>query len=130
MAAMGCATRLWRTTDCCMCRPPSHSFSCSKILNSSNRFSSIKRIRVRRLRTATRNLRMYSNSKADDSLPSQMSLENALKVLGVLEHSSFEEILSAKNSILERNKDNPELIAQVAMSQEWTLRVPWKTCHK
>jgi hypothetical protein len=42
-----------------------------------------------------------------------MSVENALKLLGVTEGASFDEILRAKNSILASCKDDQEAIAQV-----------------
>lgn len=42
-----------------------------------------------------------------------MSVENALKLLGVPETASFDEILRAKNSIVAACKDNQEAIAQV-----------------
>lgn len=52
-------------------------------------------------------------SRADDSAPSEMSVENALKLLGVSEGASFDDILRAKNSILAACKDDQEAILQV-----------------
>ncbi|KAI3991199.1 hypothetical protein MKX01_022420 [Papaver californicum] len=52
------------------------------------------------------------SSKADDSAPFEMSLENALKLLGVSEGASFDEILRAKNSILSTCKDDQDTISQ------------------
>lgn len=56
-------------------------------------------------------------ARADDSsAPSGMSLENALKVLGVREGASFDEILRAKSAIVASCKDDQEAIAQVLIS--------------
>lgn len=54
-----------------------------------------------------------AGSRADDSAPFEMSVENALKLLGVSETASFDEILRAKNSIVANCKDDQEAIAQV-----------------
>ena len=40
-------------------------------------------------------------------------MESALKLLGVSEGASFDDILRAKNSIVKACKDNQEAIAQV-----------------
>lgn len=56
---------------------------------------------------------VQASSRADDSAPFEMSVENALKLLGVPETASFDEILRAKNSIVAACKDNQEAIAQV-----------------
>lgn len=53
-------------------------------------------------------------SRADDSAPFEMSVENALKLLGVAEGASFDDILRAKNSILASCKDDQEAVAQVS----------------
>ena len=42
-----------------------------------------------------------------------MSVENAMKLLGVSEGASFDDILRAKNSILATCKDDLDTIAQV-----------------
>lgn len=62
----------------------------------------------------SRRTRVQAGSKADDSVPFEMSLENALKLLGVSEGASFDDILRAKNSILATCKDDKEAIAQVS----------------
>lgn len=54
-----------------------------------------------------------AGSRADDSAPFEMSVENALKLLGVSDGASFEDILRAKNSILAACKDDQKAIAQV-----------------
>ncbi|WZZ41000.1 hypothetical protein YC2023_037259 [Brassica napus] len=51
--------------------------------------------------------------RADDSPPFDMSVEAALKVLGVSEGASFDEILRAKKSIIASRKDDPNAISQV-----------------
>lgn len=45
-----------------------------------------------------------------------MSVETALKVLGVSEGASFDEILRAKKSILASRKDDPNAISQVTLA--------------
>ncbi|CAN6808585.1 unnamed protein product [Brassica oleracea] len=57
-----------------------------------------------------------ASSRADDSPPFDMSVEAALKVLGVSEGASFDEILRAKKSIIASRKDDPNAISQVTNS--------------
>lgn len=54
-----------------------------------------------------------AGSRADDSAPFEMSVESALKLLGVPDTASFDEILRAKNSIVASCKDDKEAVAQV-----------------
>ena len=54
-----------------------------------------------------------ASSRADDSAPFEMSVENALKLLGVSEGASFDDILRAKKSVLASCKDDEEAISQV-----------------
>ena len=56
-----------------------------------------------------------SASRADDSSPApfEMTVEGALKLLGVAEGASFDEILRAKNSVLASCKDDQDAVAQV-----------------
>lgn len=56
---------------------------------------------------------LRASSRADDSAPLEMSVENALKLLGVSEGASFDDILRAKNSVIAACKDDPQAIAQV-----------------
>lgn len=67
--------------------------------------------------------RTRAGSRADDSAPFEMSVESALKLLGVSEGASFDDILRAKNSIVKACKDNQEAIAQVlfcaAVAVDW-----------
>ncbi|XP_068640662.1 protein CHAPERONE-LIKE PROTEIN OF POR1, chloroplastic-like [Aristolochia californica] len=66
-------------------------------------------------------LTTFAGSRADDSAPFEMSVENALKVLGVAEGASFDEILRAKNSILASCKDDHDTIAQVEAAYDMLL---------
>ncbi|KAB2636257.1 hypothetical protein D8674_026791 [Pyrus ussuriensis x Pyrus communis] len=60
-------------------------------------------------------------SRADDNAPFEMSVENALKLLGVSDGASFDEILRAKNSIVAACKDDQEAIAQVEAAYDMLL---------
>lgn len=62
-----------------------------------------------------------AGSRADDSAPFGMSVENALKLLGVSEGASFDDILRAKNSILASCKDDPQTVAQVEAAYDMLL---------
>ncbi|KAA8546127.1 hypothetical protein F0562_020979 [Nyssa sinensis] len=62
-----------------------------------------------------------SGSIADDSAPFEMSVEKALKLLGVSEEASFDDILRAKNSVLASCKDDHEAIAQVEAAYDLLL---------
>lgn len=62
-----------------------------------------------------------AGSRADDSAPFEMSVENALKLLGVSEGASFDDILRAKKSIIASCKDDPETIAQVEAAYDMLL---------
>ncbi|KAL7237057.1 hypothetical protein ACSBR1_020186 [Camellia fascicularis] len=64
---------------------------------------------------------LLAGSRADDSAGFEMSVENALKVLGVSEGASFDDILRAKNSILAACKGDQEAIAQVEAAYEMLL---------
>ncbi|OVA15936.1 Protein of unknown function DUF3353 [Macleaya cordata] len=64
---------------------------------------------------------VLAGSRADDSAPFEMSVENALKLLGVSEGASFDEILRAKNSILATCKDDQETVAQVEAAYDMLL---------
>ncbi|KAG6651558.1 protein CHAPERONE-LIKE PROTEIN OF POR1, chloroplastic-like [Carya illinoinensis] len=64
---------------------------------------------------------VHAGSRADDSAPFEMSMENALKLLGVSEGASFDDVLRAKNSILAACKDDQEAIAQVEAAYDMLL---------
>lgn len=55
-----------------------------------------------------------NDSTADEPQSSEMSLENALKLLGVGEGASFEEILKAKKVMMDRSGGDQEQIIQVS----------------
>jgi DnaJ-domain-containing protein 1 len=60
---------------------------------------------------------MAAGSRSDDAspAPSEMSLENALKLLGVSEGASFDDILRAKNSVLDSCKNDQDAVAKVCL---------------
>ncbi|KAF4363897.1 hypothetical protein CsatB_005153 [Cannabis sativa] len=62
-----------------------------------------------------------AGSRADDSAPFEMSVENALKLLGVSDGDSFDDILRAKNSIVASCKDDKDAIAQVEAAYDMLL---------
>lgn len=62
-----------------------------------------------------------SGSRADDSAPYELSLDSALKLLGVSKGASFDEILRAKKSILATCKDDQETISQVEAAYDLLL---------
>ncbi|KAL1343152.1 hypothetical protein AAHE18_09G208700 [Arachis hypogaea] len=65
---------------------------------------------------------VQAGSRADDSsAPFEMSVESALKLLGVSEGASFEDILRAKNSIVASCKDDHETIKQVEAAYDMLL---------
>ncbi|KAJ8765119.1 hypothetical protein K2173_010605 [Erythroxylum novogranatense] len=66
--------------------------------------------------TATR-----AGSRADDSAPFEMSVESALKLLGVSENASFDDILRAKNAVVASCNDDQEAIAQVEAAYDMLL---------
>ncbi|KAL9244835.1 hypothetical protein vseg_018556 [Gypsophila vaccaria] len=77
----------------------------------------------RRRRTAATTVARAAGggSRADDSAPYGMSVESALKLLGVSENASFDEILRAKNSIMSSCKDDPLAVAQVEAAYDMLL---------
>ncbi|XWS55122.1 hypothetical protein CRYUN_Cryun10bG0147900 [Craigia yunnanensis] len=99
-------------------RPPVH------LPNQSH--PSLKPVKTEPWRAATivhfrRKLAARAGSRADDSAPFEMSVENALKLLGVSESASFDDILRAKNSIVASIKDDQEAIAQVEAAYDMLL---------
>ncbi|KAM5562597.1 hypothetical protein ABKV19_017685 [Rosa sericea] len=64
---------------------------------------------------------VQASSKADDSVPFEMSVENALKLLGVADGASFDEILRAKKNIVASCKDDQEAIARVEAAYDMLL---------
>ncbi|KAG4984640.1 hypothetical protein AAZX31_10G268400 [Glycine max] len=64
---------------------------------------------------------VQASSRADDSAPFEMSVENALKLLGVSEGASFDDILRAKNAIVANCNDDQDAIAQVEAAYDMLL---------
>ncbi|KAL6660246.1 hypothetical protein ACP70R_002368 [Stipagrostis hirtigluma subsp. patula] len=62
-------------------------------------------------------------SRADDSSPApfEMTVESALKLLGVSEGASFDEILRAKNAVLASCRDDQDAVAQVEAAYDMLL---------
>ncbi|KAF0893303.1 hypothetical protein E2562_023940 [Oryza meyeriana var. granulata] len=62
-------------------------------------------------------------SRADDSSPApfEMTVESALKLLGVAEGASFDDILRAKNAVLASCKDDQDAVAQVEAAYDMLL---------
>jgi hypothetical protein len=67
---------------------------------------------------------VQAGSRADDSASFEMSVENALKLLGVSDGASFDDILRAKNSVLATCKDDQDAIAQVPLSYSCSHSIP------
>ncbi|KAG8095869.1 hypothetical protein GUJ93_ZPchr0013g35778 [Zizania palustris] len=62
-------------------------------------------------------------SRADDSSPApfEMTVESALKLLGVVEGASFDDILRAKSAVLASCKDDQDAVAQVEAAYDMLL---------
>nr|GMC78340.1 protein CHAPERONE-LIKE PROTEIN OF POR1, chloroplastic [Ipomoea batatas]GMC81177.1 protein CHAPERONE-LIKE PROTEIN OF POR1, chloroplastic [Ipomoea batatas] len=88
-------------------------------INATNRLKKLGAVFISRRRTL--DTALYAGSRADDSAPFEMSVENALKLLGVTEGASFEDILRAKNSIVAACKDDAETIAKVEAAYDMLL---------
>lgn len=80
------------------------------------------RLWLGRNRIGTDTVVVLAGSKADDSLPPyEMSLESALKLLGVSEGASFDDILRAKNSIVAECRDDQDAISRVEAAYDMLL---------
>ncbi|KAJ7967131.1 Protein CHAPERONE-LIKE PROTEIN OF POR1, chloroplastic [Quillaja saponaria] len=102
-------------------RPPIRRIDSSPIVKSiKNEPWRGARSHCRRKPTRTITL-IQAGPRADDSVPFEMSVENALKLLGVSDGASFDDILRAKNSILATCKDDQEAIAQVEAAYDMLL---------
>ncbi|KAJ0967876.1 hypothetical protein J5N97_024793 [Dioscorea zingiberensis] len=78
--------------------------------------------RSRVTRRTTKTAPAPAGSRADDSsAPYEMSHENALKLLGVQEGATFDDILRAKNAIMASCKDDPEAVSQVEAAYDMLL---------
>lgn len=67
----------------------------------------------------SRNLQVFA--KGDDSMSSEMSVESALKLLGVSEGATFDEILRAKKSLVDSSGGDSEQVRQVPHSSLLSL---------
>ncbi|XP_006651018.3 protein CHAPERONE-LIKE PROTEIN OF POR1, chloroplastic [Oryza brachyantha] len=67
--------------------------------------------------------RRLAASRADDSSPApfEMTVESALKLLGVAEGASFDDILRAKSAVLASCKDDQDAVAQVEAAYDMLL---------
>uniref|UniRef100_A0A0D9VPA3 Protein CHAPERONE-LIKE PROTEIN OF POR1, chloroplastic n=1 Tax=Leersia perrieri TaxID=77586 RepID=A0A0D9VPA3_9ORYZ len=67
--------------------------------------------------------RRLAASRADDSSPApfEMTVEGALKLLGVAEGASFDDIMRAKNAVLASCKDDQDAVAQVEAAYDMLL---------
>ncbi|KAL6517461.1 hypothetical protein OROMI_033162 [Orobanche minor] len=64
---------------------------------------------------------MRAGSRANDSTPFEMSVENARNVLGLSDEASFDDILRAKNLIIVSCKDDQRAISQVEAAYDMLL---------
>ncbi|KAF7051013.1 hypothetical protein CFC21_059300 [Triticum aestivum] len=87
---------------------------------SAARCCAVPRSSPSRRRVPTRRL---AASRADDSSPApfEMTVEGALKLLGVAEGASFDEILRAKKAVVASCKDDPDAVAQVEVAYDMLL---------
>ncbi|VAI10478.1 unnamed protein product [Triticum turgidum subsp. durum] len=87
---------------------------------SAARCCAVPRSSPSRRRAPTRRL---AASRADDSSPApfEMTVEGALKLLGVAEGASFDEILRAKKAVVASCKDDPDAVAQVEVAYDMLL---------
>ncbi|KAA8535970.1 hypothetical protein F0562_028448 [Nyssa sinensis] len=100
-------------------RPPvrrSEPAQIGKIIKNDRRWGAVSAPSRRTLSKV-----LLAGSRADDSAPFEMSVENALRLLGVSEGASFDDILRAKNSIIAACKDDQEAIAQVEAAYDMLL---------
>ncbi|CAH8262934.1 unnamed protein product [Arabidopsis lyrata] len=100
---------------------PLHSLYLPTKLQFPSRKTQLWRSAAILLPTRRRCAAPRASSRADDSPPFDMSVETALKVLGVSEGASFDEILRAKKSILASRKDDPNAISQAEAAYDMLL---------
>ncbi|CAH9056956.1 unnamed protein product [Cuscuta europaea] len=103
----------------------SGSFRRRSLFRSPNSFHATDRIKklgvVFISRRRTLDTTVQASSRAEDSVPFEMSVENALKLLGVQDGASFEDILRAKKSIVAASKGDPETIIKVEAAYDMLL---------
>lgn len=147
ISSQGFPSSQWMS--CCLCLPSSRNImqvQTSPFANSlrcgqtRQHFARLAHVEKRwrsscRSRDSQRSLRLIAkanDSTADDSLPSEMSLENALKLLGVREGASFDEILTAKKTMVDSCRGDQARITQVIFLTAYdfglTVFVLYKLC--
>ncbi|KAH7366354.1 hypothetical protein KP509_18G074800 [Ceratopteris richardii] len=91
--------------------------------NLQNGFSSTKTLSfcVPSARRELGLLYIAADWKAEEPLPSEMSKESALRILGVSEGDSFEEIIRAKSSLLTKHGGDSEFSLQVEAAYDVLL---------
>ncbi|XP_043710669.1 protein CHAPERONE-LIKE PROTEIN OF POR1, chloroplastic-like [Telopea speciosissima] len=90
--------------------------------SKSNRSCGVFQPTRHRLSSRTATTPVLAGYRADDSsAPLEMSVENALKLLGVSEGASFDDILRARNSILASCRDDQDTVAQVEAAYDMLL---------
>ncbi|KAH9559749.1 hypothetical protein CY35_06G072900 [Sphagnum magellanicum] len=136
ISSQGFPSSQWMS--CCLCLPSSRNImqvQTSPFANSlrcgqtRQHFARLAHVEKRwrsscRSRDSQRSLRLIAkanDSTADDSLPSEMSLENALKLLGVREGASFDEILTAKKTMVDSCRGDQARITQVEAAYDMLL---------
>ncbi|GBG64132.1 hypothetical protein CBR_g40579 [Chara braunii] len=72
-------------------------------------------------RLQARHFRLQVSAKGDDSVPSEMTLGDALSLLGVAEGASFDEILRAKKSIMATCEGDQEQQMKVEAAYDMLL---------
>ncbi|KAH8959319.1 hypothetical protein BDL97_06G073100 [Sphagnum fallax] len=137
ISSQGFPSSQWMS--CCLCLPLSRNImqvQTSPFANSlrygqtRQHFARLAHVEKRwrsscRSRDSQRSLRLIAkanDSTADDSLPSEMSLENALKLLGVREGASFDEILTAKKTMVDSCRGDQARITQAGKVADNTIR--------
>ncbi|KAH9559747.1 hypothetical protein CY35_06G072900 [Sphagnum magellanicum] len=137
ISSQGFPSSQWMS--CCLCLPSSRNImqvQTSPFANSlrcgqtRQHFARLAHVEKRwrsscRSRDSQRSLRLIAkanDSTADDSLPSEMSLENALKLLGVREGASFDEILTAKKTMVDSCRGDQARITQAGKVADNTIR--------
>lgn len=113
----------------CLAASPSlllkRTYLCVRQSNSSLRRFSVRSShgvwRIGLPKRCSRVIAKANDSTADEPQSSEMSLENALKLLGVGEGASFEEILKAKKVMTERSGGDQDQIMQVEAAYDMLL---------
>ncbi|CAH9125946.1 unnamed protein product [Cuscuta epithymum] len=97
----------------------SGSFRRRSLFHATNKIEKLGVVFISRRRTL--DTTVQASSRAEDPAPFEMSVENALKLLGVQDGASFEDILRAKKSIVAGSKGDPETIIKVEAAYDMLL---------